>query len=71
VWAGQLQDAVGGAPPPNSWAADEANDVAIWYIAVQPGRSATLPAARTGSAVNRAFYFVEGLTFLDCVIDDS
>jgi redox-sensitive bicupin YhaK (pirin superfamily) len=46
------------APPPKSWAASEANDIAIWTIKMAPGARWTLPAARTGT--NRALYYFRG-----------
>lgn len=33
------------SPPPDSWASDDSNHVAIWAITLQPGGSWTLPAA--------------------------
>jgi hypothetical protein len=61
VWAGQYGDGVGNAPPPNSWAADAANDVAVWFMVLRAGCRVTLPAARIGAAASRSLYFVEGL----------
>jgi redox-sensitive bicupin YhaK (pirin superfamily) len=61
VWAGEFAGLKGLAPPPDSWAADEANDVNIWYITLQPhGGKVRLPAARTGAAVSRRLYLTEG-----------
>ncbi|MEZ0373766.1 MAG: pirin family protein [Candidatus Sericytochromatia bacterium] len=45
-------------PPPDSWAADPANEVAIWTIRMAPGASWTLPAATAG--LNRCLYFYQG-----------
>lgn len=47
------------SPPPASWAADPANDVAVWIITMDPGASWVLPAA-THSSVDRALYFFTG-----------
>jgi redox-sensitive bicupin YhaK (pirin superfamily) len=58
VVAGRLDDAAPLAPPPKSWAADPANDVAIWTIKMAPDAQWTLPAAKAGS--NRALYFFVG-----------
>jgi redox-sensitive bicupin YhaK (pirin superfamily) len=33
--------------------------VAIWFITVKPGKTTTLPAARSGDAANRSLYIVE------------
>jgi len=46
------------APPPNSWAADPENDVAIWAISIDEGGTFSLPAAQASST--RALYFYEG-----------
>jgi quercetin 2,3-dioxygenase len=46
------------APAPDSWAADPANEVAIWHIQAEAGASFTLPKASHG--VNRTLFFYEG-----------
>jgi redox-sensitive bicupin YhaK (pirin superfamily) len=46
------------APPPDSWAADPANDVAVWLIELAPSAHWQLPAAVPGS--NRMLYFYDG-----------
>jgi redox-sensitive bicupin YhaK (pirin superfamily) len=47
------------APPPDSWAAREDSDVAIWTIAIDPGARWTLPP--TGSRrTRRSLYFFAG-----------
>ncbi len=46
------------APPPDSWAADKDNDVAIWIIDLDEEASWTLPAASKG--LTRTLYFFEG-----------
>ena len=58
VIAGKLGDKVAVAPPPDSWAADEKNEVAVWNIKMQAGATFTLPKASAG--VNRTLYFYEG-----------
>lgn len=62
VWAGNNYFGVetNNAPPPDSWAADVDNDVAVWHITVQPGGKMTLPPANTGKNVNRSLFYVEG-----------
>ncbi|AIY14137.1 pirin family protein [Cellulophaga baltica] len=45
-------------PAPNSWAADSANEVAIWNIHVDASSTFTLPKAQ--SDVTRTLYFYEG-----------
>ena len=47
------------APPPRSWAADPASEVAIWTLAMAPGARFELPAAKD-ARVNRNLYFFEG-----------
>ncbi len=58
VIAGVLGDKVAASPPPNSWAANPANEVAVWNIKMEPGATWTLPAASKG--INRSIYFYEG-----------
>jgi hypothetical protein len=58
VIAGSLADTSAPVPPPRSWAARADADVAIWTIAMQPGATWTIPAARAGT--NRALYFFKG-----------
>jgi hypothetical protein len=36
------------SPPPNSWAADPENDVAIFHITLRAGGTLTLPKAKKG-----------------------
>lgn len=45
-------------PPPNSWAADANNHVAIYNIHLEPGASFQIPAAAEG--INRSIYYYEG-----------
>lgn len=59
VFAGELMGAVGLSPPPESWAADRSNEVAIWMLQIQPQHSFTLPPA-VGRTVKRCAYFYEG-----------
>lgn len=58
VIAGSLKDKTAPAPPPNSWAADPINQVAVWNIKMEPGTVFKMPAAATG--INRTLYFYEG-----------
>lgn len=58
VIAGQLGEHKAPAPPPDSWAADANNAVAIWNIKMEPGAEWTLPAA--GQGINRNIYIYEG-----------
>jgi len=45
-------------PPPNSWAFDRKNEVAIWNVIMEKGATVNLPKAAPG--VNRMLYFYEG-----------
>mmetsp|Transcript_48921 Transcript_48921/g.52828 ORF Transcript_48921/g.52828 Transcript_48921/m.52828 type:complete len:420 (+) Transcript_48921:175-1434(+) len=57
-------------PPPDSWASEPENDVAVLRIVVQPGGKMMLPKANTSSSsseeddgvtqINRSMYLVEG-----------
>ncbi|RYX91896.1 MAG: pirin family protein [Comamonadaceae bacterium] len=47
------------APPPDSWAAQDDADVAIWTLRMEPGARWTLPAA-TVSGTRRSLYFFKG-----------
>ena len=64
VVAGKLQSIASGkatdplAPPPDSWAARGAADLAIWTLRMEPGATWTLPAASKGS--HRMLYFFKG-----------
>lgn len=58
IIAGKIGDMKASSPPPNSWAAKEENEVAIWNIKMEAGASWNLPAASKG--INRSIYFYEG-----------
>jgi redox-sensitive bicupin YhaK (pirin superfamily) len=58
VIAGSLADTTALAPPPDSWAAAQANAVAVWLIELAPGARWQLPAAAPD--LNRMLYFYEG-----------
>jgi redox-sensitive bicupin YhaK (pirin superfamily) len=58
VVAGKYQGKDPMPPAPDSWAADEENEVAIWHIQIEPHGSLTLPKASTSA--NRTLYFYEG-----------
>ena len=58
VIAGALGDARPAPPPPDSWAADPAHDVAIWTLSLAPHARWTLPAARPGT--QRMLYHFRG-----------
>jgi len=58
VIAGSIGGFSAPAPPPNSWASNTENKVAVWNIAMEPGAQFQLPEA--GPGVNRTLYFYEG-----------
>lgn len=58
VMAGKIENVVAPAPPPNSWAADPANEVAIWTLRLDAGAQWNLPKAP--AAANRSLYFYSG-----------
>ena len=58
VIAGQIESIIAPPPAPDSWAADPANEVAIWTIAMDPNAKWTLPKASEG--VNRSLFFYSG-----------
>jgi redox-sensitive bicupin YhaK (pirin superfamily) len=65
--AGELAGTRAPAAPPDSWAADPDNEVAIWIIDMEANASWTLPAA--APAVNRILYFFEGASLV--IADDT
>jgi redox-sensitive bicupin YhaK (pirin superfamily) len=58
VYAGALGEAKAPAPPPDSWAANDDTEVAIWSIVLEPGAHWSLPAADVRTL--RTLYFFEG-----------
>lgn len=58
VIAGRIGETLAPAPPPDSWAADPAHEVAVWNIKMQAGAQWTLPKASKG--INRTLFFYEG-----------
>ena len=56
--AGNYNDSNAPAPPPDSWAANLDNNVAVWFIELEEGASWTLPSSEAG--LNRFLYFYEG-----------
>ncbi len=58
IIAGNLGQLQADSPPPNSWAAEASNEVAVWNIMLEPNSSFVLPAASAG--LNRSLYFYEG-----------
>jgi len=60
IIAGKLGEKKAQTPPPDSWAADETNEVMILNIKMEAGATWNLPAASKG--INRTLYFYEGDT---------
>jgi redox-sensitive bicupin YhaK (pirin superfamily) len=56
--AGHLEDARAMAPAPDSWAADDHSEVAIWLINIDAHAEISLP--KTGPGVNRSLYLYGG-----------
>ncbi|KQQ31917.1 pirin [Duganella sp. Leaf126] len=57
--AGKLAGVTPLAPPPDSWAAADESDVAIWVITMEPGAAWTLPPTQ-GARTKRALYYFDG-----------
>lgn len=60
VIAGNFSDLKAPTPPPNSWANNEENDVAIYNIHMDKDCSVTIPAST--KEINRMAFFYEGET---------
>lgn len=58
VIAGSLGGYNAPSPPPNSWAAEASNSVAIYNVKLEKGAKIILPAVKAG--VNRVIYFYKG-----------
>ena len=56
--AGNIDAIKAPDPAPNSWAADDQHEVAIWTIKLEAGAEWNLPIA--SSTVNRSLYFYKG-----------
>ncbi|MEO9474709.1 MAG: pirin family protein [Cyclobacteriaceae bacterium] len=56
--AGEYAGQKAPAPAPDSWAADPANEVAMWVIKMEPEAEWTIPAAGTG--LNRSLFYFKG-----------
>eukprot|EP00746_Dinoflagellata_sp_MGD_P134295 gnl/MRDRNA2_/MRDRNA2_68125_c0_seq1.p1 gnl/MRDRNA2_/MRDRNA2_68125_c0~~gnl/MRDRNA2_/MRDRNA2_68125_c0_seq1.p1 ORF type:complete len:377 (+),score=60.44 gnl/MRDRNA2_/MRDRNA2_68125_c0_seq1:114-1133(+) len=47
-------------PPPDSWAAQSENEVAIWTLRLAPGSMYELPPCQSNNGVRRTVYFFKG-----------
>ncbi|MEP4532441.1 MAG: pirin family protein [Cyclobacteriaceae bacterium] len=56
--AGEYDGQKAPAPAPDSWAADPANEVAMWVIKMEPEAEWTIPAASSG--LNRSLFYFKG-----------
>ncbi|MDG2114846.1 MAG: pirin family protein [Actinomycetota bacterium] len=61
VVAGTLTEQAAPTPPPNSWAARDEADVAIWHVSMESGATWTLPPAASNETL-RVLYAFEGTT---------
>ena len=61
VIAGEIFDQTPATPPPNSWAARRAAEVAVWHLSFEPGADIVLPAVRHATT-ERVLYAFEGST---------
>jgi len=58
VIAGKLAKDIAPSPPPDSWASDPKNEVAIWNIRLEAGAVWTMPKCSPG--INRCLYYYQG-----------
>lgn len=58
VIAGKLANKIAPTPPPDSWAADPTNEVAVWNIKMDENATWQLP--KTSPGINRTVYFYSG-----------
>jgi redox-sensitive bicupin YhaK (pirin superfamily) len=58
IVAGHIEDHQAPAPPPDSWAAKQDHEVAIWVIKLAPNAKWTMPTA--SAEANRTIYFYQG-----------
>ncbi|MEL6538661.1 MAG: pirin-like C-terminal cupin domain-containing protein, partial [Bacteroidota bacterium] len=65
VYAGTYQDKTAPTPNPDSWAADPANQVALWRFQLEPGAQVTIPSLN--ESVPRKLFYYQG----DSVVADG
>lgn len=58
IIAGNYNEIKPQTPPPNSWAADLNNEVAVWNFKMEPNSEIIIPKASSG--INRTIYYYEG-----------
>ena len=62
VIAGKIEKKKAPAPPPDSWAADPANEVAIWNVRMDAGATWKIPKCSKGTNRMLYYYIGSGLT---------
>jgi hypothetical protein len=65
VVAGRFGDAAPLAPPPDSWAARDDAEVAIWTLKLAPGARVTLPAAADARTRRMLYFFAGSMLHID------
>lgn len=71
VIAGKMGDITAPFPAPDSWAADAANDVAVWTLRMDGDSTCMLPAAEAGTKRSLFFYRGSSLTINDTIVEAS
>ena len=62
IIAGKIEKQTAPAPPPDSWAADSKNEVAVWNIQMEPNARWKMPKASPGVNRNLYYYVGNGIT---------
>ena len=57
VIAGEFGAITPRTPPPDSWAAKDGSDVAVWHIHLDPGTTLDLPPARSAETIRTLYVF--------------
>lgn len=58
IIVGKIDSQIAPPPPPNSWASDTSNEVAIWNVKMDAGAKWIMP--KSENSVNRTLYFYTG-----------
>lgn len=58
IICGQIENTKAPTPPPDSWAADLTNEVAVWNIKMEANAKWKLPKTKKG--INRTLYYYQG-----------
>ncbi len=62
IIAGKIEKQTAPNPPPDSWAADSKNEVAVWNIQMEPNACWKMPKASPGVNRNLYYYVGNGIT---------